>query len=271
MSMNSAGATPPAGLAGTSAHPASWWAQFDEASDRFDAAKVTESLAEVITAAIASPLLRREAEIAADVVVRHLRVPQNEEMAARAAEGVNRLVTTVERLTERSTAQDTGIAETVALCHVLHGRYGDGAAAIEPVVGTMALLKAFMAALWLEQVDRDLTLRLLRAGQRPAQAVQSGLAVGKYGWWPSWLLTVVTERALAGTLDQAAIVALDQCAYAELSPRQARIARRLLAGDAELIDASARRLESLGEPNAAARLRDGDLTTVALAARMTPV
>ena len=44
-------------------------------------------------------------------------------------------------------------------------------------------------------------MRLIDGGQTPEQAIRSGFLIGKYGWWPSWLLRVVTERALAGTLD----------------------------------------------------------------------
>jgi hypothetical protein len=81
----------------------------------------------------------------------------------------------------------------------------------------------------------------------------------------------VTERALAGTLDDATVHALDRCAYAELSPLQARLARRLLEGDTDMINTSAARLEALGEKEAAGRLRDGDLNAVALAARLVPL
>jgi len=151
------------------------------------------------------------------------------------------------------------------------GRFDEAAAAVQPVVGTVELLKVFVSALRLERFDMGLALRLLKAGQRPDLAVQSGLAVGKYLWWPTWLLKIVTERALAGQLDQETIAALDRCAYAELSPAQARVARRLLTGDAMMIDASADRLETLGEPDAARRLREGDLSAVALAARLIPV
>jgi len=49
------------------------------------------------------------------------------------------------------------------------------------------------------------------------------------------------------------------------------MARRLLNGDQMLIDASAFRLEGLGEPRAATKLREGDLTAVALAARLIPL
>ncbi|MET0423315.1 MAG: hypothetical protein ABW046_05545 [Actinoplanes sp.] len=252
-------------------HPPTWWAQFAEASEKFDAATVTEGLADVITPAISSPLLRREAEIAAEVVVRALNKPSSPELAERAAKARERLAATVERLAERATAEDAGISEAYALCHILEGRFAEGAAEIETSIGTGKLLDAFVAALYLEHFDKALTMRLLKAGQRPDQAVQSGLVVGKYGWWPTWLLKVVAERALDGTLDEETITALDRCAYAELSPAQARVARRLLTGDEMLIDASADRLENMGEPDAAVKLREGDLTTVALAARLIPI
>jgi hypothetical protein len=252
-------------------HPASWWAQFQDVSDRFDAASVTEALADEIIPRIASPLLRREAELAADVVLRHLNKISSPELAERAVKATARLVATVERLDDRATADDSGTTEAYALCHALQGRWAEAASEIEPVVGTTPLLKAFVTGLRLERFDSTLTVRLIRAGQRPAAAVQTGLLVGKYGWWPDWLLNVVSERALAGTLDQAMITALDRCAYAELSPAQARVARKLLSGDPVMIDASAHRLEGLGEAAAAADLREGDLTAVALAARLIPL
>lgn len=252
-------------------HSAEWWAQFLSVSDKFDAASVTEGLSDAITPKIPSPLLRREAEIAAEVVVLHLNKPQSEELTARAIKAVHRLVATVERLTERATGEESGTDAAYALCHALDGRWAEGAAAAEPLVGTQTLLMAFVKALRLERFDNALTVRLLRAGQSPKIAVQAGLVVGKYAWWPTWLLKIVTERALAGTLDEETITALDQCAYAELSPAQSRMARRLLDGDATLIDGTALRLETLGEPEAAAKLREGDLTAVALAARLIPL
>ena len=251
-------------------HPTAWWAQFNEVSERFDAATVTEGLSDEIIPKIASRLLRREAELAAEVVVRHLRKPAAEELAERARQAVERLVATVERLDERSIG-DAGTTETYALCHALAGRYAEAAAEAEPFVGTQPLLKIFIAALRLERFDSALAIRLLAAGQPPEMAVRSGLAVGRYGWWPAWLLKIVTERALAGTLDDEAITALDQCAYAELSPAQARIARRLLSGDQQLIEATAHRMETEGLPAAAANLREGNLTAVAVAARMVPM
>jgi hypothetical protein len=252
-------------------HSADWWAQFPSVSEKFDAASITEGLADVITPKIPSPLLRREAEIAAEVVVLHLNRPQSEELAARAMKAIHRLVATVERLTERATGEETGTEAAYALCHALSGNWAEAAAETEPLVGTQPLLKAFVKALRLERFDNTLTVRLLRAGQSPQTAVRAGLVVGRYSWWPDWLIKIVTERALAGALDEDTITALDQCAYAELSPAQSRMARRLLNGDATLIDGTALRLETLGEPEAAAKLREGDLTAVALAARLIPL
>ena len=254
-----------------SRHPAAWWAQFEEVSDRFDAALVTEALSDEIIPRIGSPLLRREAEIASEVVVRHLNKISSQVLAERAVMATARLVATVERLNERSTSDDASTDEAVALCHALQGQWAEAASEAEQFVGTAPLLKAFVTALRLERFDMALTVKLLRAGQGPAKAVQTGLDVGRYGWWPVWLLKIVTERALAGTLDSGTITALDRCAYAELSPAQARVARRLLSGEPALVNASAFRLETLGEAVAAAKLRDGDLTAVALAARLMPL
>ena len=254
-----------------SRHPTAWWAQFQEVSDRFDAALVTEALADEIIPRIASPLLRREAEIASEVVVRHLNKVSSATLAERAAKAAARLTATVERLNERSTSEETGTAEAYALCAALEGRWAEAASEAEPFVGTTPLLKAFVSALRLERFDMALTVKLLRAGQGPAKAVQTGLEIGKYGWWPAWLLTIVTERAMAGTLDPGTINALDRCAYAELTPAQARVAGKLLGGDETLVAASAHRLETLGEPAAAAKLREGDLSAVALAARLIPL
>jgi hypothetical protein len=250
-------------------HPASWWAQFAQVSERFDAAIVTEGLGAAINAKIAFSLLRREAEIATEVVVAHLNKPASTELAERAEKTVARLVATVERLGERA-GEKTSVDEAYVLCQVLQGRFDEAAALMEPVVGTPSLLRIFVSGLRLEHFDTSLTVRLLREGQTPADAIRCGLLVGKYGWWPSWLLKTVTERALAGQLDEETVTALDQCAYADLSPIQARTARRLLAGDQALMDTCADRLNGLGEHEAAAKLRDGDLSAVALAARLLP-
>ncbi|MEV0899847.1 hypothetical protein [Actinoplanes sp. NPDC049802] len=251
-------------------HPASWWAQFPEASERFDTAYLTEGLGDLINAKIGSQLLRREAEIATDVMVRHLNKPQSEELAERAAKSVERLVATVDRLEERS-GEAFSLIEAHATCALLQSRFGEAAHAAEEFLKTQQILRVFVGALRMERFDGELAVKMLAGGFTPAAALHSGLVVGKYSWWPSWLIKVVTERALDGNLDDETVEALDKCAYAELSPAQARIARRLLAGEDSLIDTSALRLEALGKADAAEKLRKGDLTMVALAARLIPL
>jgi hypothetical protein len=252
-------------------HTAAWWGQFEECSDRLDAAILTDALSDVITPTIPSVLLRREAEIATETVLRHLNRPGSDEAAEAAARAAARLVSTVERINERSTGDDAGTAEAFAHCLLLHGRWADAAAEIEPRSGAMPLVRAFVAALRLDGFGNELTLRLLRAGQTPAVAVRASLAVGPYSWWPDWLLTIVTERAVAGTIDAEMISALQRCAFAELSPSQARMAKRLFNAEPQLVEATAARLENLGEHPAARLLREGDLGTVAFAARLIPV
>ncbi|WP_189080681.1 hypothetical protein [Mangrovihabitans endophyticus] len=251
-------------------HDAQWWAQFPEASDRFDAALVVDGLTDLIEKVVRAPLLRREARIAADTVVRHLNKPSSEELVVLARAAANRLTATVARINDRS-GGGTSTAEVAALSLALHGDYPAAAAAAEPFVGTGPLLRLFTTALRLEHFDIPMTLRLLGGGQDPGRAVRSGKLIGHYSWWPSWLLRIVTERALAGTLDEETIAALDKCAYASLTPAQARLARRLLNGEESLIAISADRLEGMGETQAAARLREGDLDAVALAARLMPL
>lgn len=248
-------------------HSAQWWAQFPAASARFDAAYLVDGMSDLLVGRVGAPLLRQEVKLAADVVVRYLNRPSSAELAAWATSAAERLATTLERFEERSTGI-ASVAEAAALSLALNGRYADAAEAAEPLVGTMPLLRLFVTALRLEYFDIPLAVRLIEAGQTPEQAIRSGFVIGKYGWWPSWLLRIVTERALAGTLDQDTIRALDQCAYADLSPFQARLARRLLDGETDLIATAAHRLEGLGEREAADRLRHGDLDAVALAARL---
>jgi hypothetical protein len=251
-------------------HTAEWWAQFLTVEGHFDAAYLVEGFGELIDRKIGAPLLRREAKIATEVVVRYLNRTQSPELEERARAAADRLTSTVTRM-EQSSTGTASTAEAGALAQALQGRYGEAAAAAEPSVGTAALQRLFITALRLERFDIPLALRLLEAGRSPEQAIESGSLIGKYNWWPSWLLRIVTERALAGRLDEDTIAALDRCAYAELSPAQARLARRLLSGDAGLIATSAERLETLGEAEAAGRLRNGDLNAVALAARLVPL
>jgi hypothetical protein len=248
-------------------HPAEWWGQFPEASERFDEAYVVEGFGELMERKVAAPLLRQEVRIAVDVVVRHLNHPANSELTERAEAARARLASTVRRMEDRS-AGGTSTAEAGAVSLALQAEYPRAAAAAEPIVGAAPLERLFVTALRLERFDIPMTLRLLKGGQEPAEAVRSGHLVGRYSWWPSWLLRVVTERALTGTLDEETIEALDKCAYAALSPAEANLARKLLSGDAGLIATAAQRLEQLGEADAGERLREGDLNTVALAARM---
>lgn len=252
-------------------HTADWWGEFLELSPQVDRAYLVEGIADLLERTIAAPLLRREARIAADVVVRHLNRTGSAELAERAGSAAARLAITLQRIDDRSTGGGMSTAEAAALSLALHGRYAEAAAAAEPFVGAQALCRLFLTALRLERFDIPLALRLLEGGQSPANAVRSGALVGRYSWWPSWLLRIVTERALAGTLDADTMAALDRCAYASLSPAQARLARRLLGGDSGLLTTAAERLEALGEREAAGRLRDGDLNAVALAARLVPL
>lgn len=251
-------------------HPDHWWAQFPGASERFDPAYLVEGFGELLVPRIGSPLLRQEAKLACDVVVRHLNRPQSAELESWARSASERLRKTLARFAERSTSNFT-ISDAEALDLALHGRYAEAAAAAEPLVGTTPLVRIFVTALRLEYFDIRLVLRLITGGQTPEQAIRCGTLMGRYSWWPSWLLRVVADRALHGTLDDETIKALDQCAYAALTPFQSRLARRLLDGETELIVAAAHRLEGMGEYDAAARLRDGDLKMVALAARLVPL
>jgi hypothetical protein len=220
---------------------------------------------------IPSPLLRREAEIAADVVVRYLNKPSSPELAERAAKQIERLVATVERLGRAVHRRRRGHRRGVRGLPCPARCWDEAAAEAEPFVGTQPLLKVFVGALHLGAL-RHRAGRAAAAGRPgPGAAVQAGLMVGKYGWWPDWLSEIVTERRMAGPSTTSTIAALDQCAYAELSPAQSKMARRLLNGDRCVIDASAHRLEALGEPRGRRKLREGDLTAVALAARLIPL
>lgn len=249
-------------------HLEQWWAQFLQASERFDAAYLVEGIGDLVGPHIKAPLLRREVEIATDTVLRHLERPANPERAEQAEEAAARLGRTLDRIRERSTGSEISTDEAGIVAMALRGEYAAAAAAAEPLVGTAKLQRLFVTALRLERFDIPMTLRLLDGGQDPQDAVRSGHLLGRYGWWPSWLLRVVTERALAGTLDEETVVALDRCAYAELTPLQANVARKLLSGNESFIDTAAHRMVGLGEPEAAAALRKGDINAVALAARL---
>jgi hypothetical protein len=251
-------------------HSEDWWQRLLEESAKFDAPYLVESLGDVIAPRILAPLLRREVELATGVVVRSLERPSNTDLAAQALAAGERLVTTIERISERAMTT-AGLDEAGVMSLALAGRYAAAIVAAEPMVGPTALMTMVVTALRLEKFDIPLTMRLLDAGQSPEQAMRSGRLIGRYRWWPAWLLKVTTERALAGALDEEFIAALDNCAYASLSSLQAHLARRLLSGDQKLIQDAARRLEGLGEQGVAAKLLAGDLNTVALAARLMSV
>jgi hypothetical protein len=142
------------------------------------------------------------------------------------------------------------------------------AAAAERSLGTAEVLDIVVTALRFEKFDTALAVRLLTAGRSPADAIRCGELIGRYQWWPGWLLEIATERALAGRLDEKLVTALDACAYAPLSPASTHIARRLLAGDPATTATAANNLDRLGEHHAAADLRGGDLSGVALAAKL---
>jgi hypothetical protein len=250
-------------------HLEQWWAQFLAASERFDAAYLVEGLTDLLGPSVKAPLLRREVQIAADTVIRYLERPASTERAAQAREAAERLERTLERIDAHSIGGAITTAEAAAIALALRGEYAAAAARAEALVDTKKLLKLFVTALRLERFDIPMAMRLLEGGQTPAEAVRAGHLIGKYSWWPSWLLRVVTERALAGTLDENTIAALDKCAYAELTPIQANLARKLLGGNDALINTAAHRLTTLGEADAATRLRQGDIAAVALAARLS--
>lgn len=250
-------------------HLEQWWAQFLAASDRFDTAYLVEGLSDLVGPYIKAPLLRREVKIAADTVIRYLERPAIAERAEHARDAAERLARTLNRIEDRSTGAAISTDEAAIIALALRGEYAAAAAAAEPLVGSAKLQRLFVTALRLERFDIPMALRLLEAGQTPDEAVRAGHLLGRYSWWPSWLLRVVTERALAGALDEETIVALDRCAYAELTPIQANLARKLLSGNQALIDTAAQRLVGLGETESAARLREGDIAAVAVAARLS--
>lgn len=251
-------------------HDASWWAKFPAVSDRFDQALLVDGLSELMLPKIPGLLLRREVELASEWVIRHLNRPKSTELIKSAQDAVQRLSHTLDRIEMRSEgASPTSEARTLLLA--FRERYAEAAALAEPVVGTKPLQRLFLTALRMEFFDIPLAARLLEGGQPPEKALRAALLVGRYSWWPSWLLGVVTQRALAGSLDEDTVHALDKCAYAELSPLQARLAAKLLDGDIEMVAVAASRLEAVGEMKAAEQLREGDLNAVALAARLVPL
>ncbi len=94
-------------------HPAQWWAQFPEASERFDAAMVVDGFGDLLVSRIVAPLLRQETRLAVDVVVRYLNRPASAELKTWAVSAATRLSDTLRRFEERSTG-DHSLAEAGA-------------------------------------------------------------------------------------------------------------------------------------------------------------
>ncbi|MEV6350491.1 hypothetical protein [Actinoplanes sp. NPDC051851] len=254
----------------TEAHTVEWWQQFETASDRFDEAILTTGLTELLLPKITSQLLQREADIAADIAILFRNKRSSEGLRDRFDGARNRLRETIGRLEERGVDPAT-LVEALAVSWVLDGEYSRAAAEIEPRVGAVVLLRIFVSALRVSHLDVNVTAQLLNAGRTPAESIYAGKIVGKYGYWPDWLRELVVEHAQAGTLTTEFVAALDLCAFATLRSTQARMARQLLRREPAAIATAARTLETIGEPDIAARLREGDMGAVAFAARFASV
>ncbi|GLY02975.1 MULTISPECIES: hypothetical protein [Actinoplanes] len=253
-----------------SSHDGEWWGQFETATGQFDAAILTTGLTEMMLPKILARLLQREADIAADMAIAYHNKPGSDALQDRHEKAGERLRETIDRLRSRDVDPDT-LIEAEAVWLVIDGQYAAAAAAAEPWLGTLPLLRVFVSALRMEHLDINVTAQLLNSGATPAEAIHVGKIIGKYGWWPDWMRELVLERAMADTLDDALIAALDLCAFATLRPTQARLARSLLRGDQAATNRAVRTLQAIGETATAERLRDGDLTAVAFAARFASV
>lgn len=245
-------------------HPASWWAELLATSDRFDAVYFLENLAEVLAPAISSPLVRREVELAVTTVAQHLLRPQRADLAEEAAASRQRLAATLARVDR----EVLDLTAATAAGHAVNGDFAGAAAEAEAITGWTWILNLVVTALRLKRFDISLAMTLLKAGRSPTEAIRTGILIGRYRWWPEWLMAIGTRRALEGTLDDNLIAALDRCGYAVLTPAQSHVAGKLLSGDATALRAAALQLENMGEVDAAQRLRHGDLESVALAAKL---
>jgi len=227
-------------------------------------AETTESLLEELANAliprIKNHLLRREVELAVATANRHLLRPDNAEYTEDAEAGQQRLRSTLERLDPNDEAD--------VIRHAVEDDYAAAAAGAERLIGTSTVLHTMVTALRFERFDIDLAVQLLAAGRPPVDAVRAAGMVGRYPWWPSWLLDLARERAMAGRLDDGLIAAMDACGYAPLNNAQTHLARKLLSGDPVALASAAEQLDRRGEHAAAESLRGGDLTAVALAAKL---
>ncbi|GAA2710952.1 hypothetical protein [Actinoplanes palleronii] len=251
-------------------HDVGWWEQFESASGRFDAAILTTGLTELLLPKITSQLLQREAIIAADIAIMYRNKPNSEGLRDRYDAAAHRLRETIGRLADRDIERTT-LLEAEAVSWVIDGDFAHAAAEIEARVGTVVLLRVFVAALRVAHLDVNVTAQLLNGGRTPAESIYAGKILGKYGYWPDWLHNLVVEHAMAGTLTDEFVAALDLCAFATLRSTQARLARQLLRQEPEAINNAARTLETIGEIEIAARLREGDMGAVAFAARFASV
>lgn len=248
----------------TRLHQTSWWAELIETSDNFDAVFFLEGLVDALTPRIGNHLIRRELELGVTTVSRHLHRPDRDDLADDAAAARQRLAATLDRVDPE--AVDVIAAKVVA--QAVCGDYAAAAGGAEGIVGWSRVLQLVVTALRLERFDVPIAVALLEAGRSPVDAVHTGELIGRYQWWPKWLLDIGTRRALNGTLDDDLVAALDRCGYAVLTPAQSHIAGKLLNGDATALAAAAQHLDSVGEHDAAERLRRGSLESVALAAKL---
>ncbi|MDR7273756.1 hypothetical protein [Catenuloplanes atrovinosus] len=246
------------------AHPVEWWAELLAASAQFDAPYFVEELTTALAPRITNPLVRREIELAAATVNRHLLRPLDEYLADDAQAARQRLRNTLDRVD----ADSTRLTEAWVINAAVGGDYPGAAAGAEPLLGAQPTLLLAMTALRLERFDTELAVNLLAAGRSPEEAIRYGGLVGRYAWWPKWLLEIGARRAMDGTLNEGVITALDACAFAKLTAAQTHIARKLLSGDERALRTAAEHLDTIGEATAAEELRNGDLTPVALAAKM---
>ncbi|WP_033342515.1 hypothetical protein [Catenuloplanes japonicus] len=245
-------------------HPVGWWAELLATTDRFDAPFFLEELTSALSPRVSNPLVRREVELAAATVNRHLLRPLDAHLADDAQAARSRLRGTLDRVD----ADSTRLAEAWVISSAVNGDYPGAASSAEPLLGAPSMLLLAMTALRFERFDTALAVDLLAAGRPPEEAIRYGALVGRYAWWPKWLLEIGTRRAMEGSLDEGVMAALDMCAFAKMTPAQTHIARKLLSGDARALRTAADHLENIGEPAAAADLRGGDLTPVALAAKL---
>jgi hypothetical protein len=254
----------------TTTHPVEWWKQFETATERFDEAILTTGLTELLLPKITSQLLQREADIAADITILYRNKRNSEGLRDRYDSAANRLRETIGRLAERDIDPAT-LVEAWAVSWVIDGDYSRAAAEVESRLGAVALLRVFVSALRVSHLNVNVTAQLLNFGRTPAEAIYAGRVLGKYGYWPDWLQGLVVEHAQAGTLTDEFVKALDLCAFATLRSTQSRLARQLLRREPAAINSAARILESIGEAEIAARLREGDMGAVAFAARFASV